>query len=175
MTPLESHIEWMFAAAVRNEIRRMDNPYYLLELPPSDLPTFLKQWEERDPGGAYTIAGAPQIQCGEHRVDFLFAGYCFEEANALVAVECDGHAFHERNKEQAARDKSRDRDLAMMGICILRFTGSEIYRDANACVQQVFQLLEERTRAAFDRRYPRESLNVAQQIEEASQVIHSHD
>jgi very-short-patch-repair endonuclease len=40
----------------------------------------------------------------------------------------------ERNKEQAAKDKSRDRELAGMGIQVMRFTGSEIHRDAAKCV-----------------------------------------
>lgn len=45
-----------------------------------------------------------------------------------VAVELDGHDFHERTKEQAERDKRRDRSLLSMGWTTIRFTGSEVVR-----------------------------------------------
>lgn len=54
-----------------------------------------------------------------------------------VAVEADGHDFHERTKEQASRDRGRDRTFQLSGIPILRFTGSEIHRDAFGCGKQV--------------------------------------
>jgi very-short-patch-repair endonuclease len=55
-----------------------------------------------------------------------------------IAIEVDGHDFHERTKEQAARDKARDRTLVLDGWTVLRFTGSEVWRDARACVTDVF-------------------------------------
>lgn len=101
------------------------------------------------------IASMPTLvlTCGPHRVDFLFGAYCFEEGGpCLVAVECDGHEFHERDKTQAARDKSRDRDPApLQGIQVLRFTGFEIHRDAAACAMQVVALLAKRSDDPFDR------------------------
>ena len=47
----------------------------------------------------------------------------------FLAVEVDGHEFHEKTKQQARRDKQRDRDIARAGYTILRFTGSEVYAD----------------------------------------------
>lgn len=65
-----------------------------------------------------------------------------------LVVECDGHDFHEKTKEQAKRDKSRDRDLQAAGITVLRFTGSEIYNDINQCIIDIElvikQLINER-------------------------------
>ena len=54
-----------------------------------------------------------------------------------LVVECDGHEFHERTKEQAQRDKSRDREIMAAGFRTLRFTGSEIYRNAEKCALEV--------------------------------------
>lgn len=54
-----------------------------------------------------------------------------------LIIECDGHDFHERTKEQAARDKKRDRRLQQLGFPILRFTGSEIYKNPFCCVNQI--------------------------------------
>lgn len=62
-----------------------------------------------------------------------------------VAIEVDGHDFHERTKEQAARDRSRDRALTAAGWLVIRFTGSEVWRDPVACVAQVSELLTAET------------------------------
>lgn len=67
------------------------------------------------------------------RVDFLI-----DAGDFVCVVEADGHDFHERTKEQAARDRQRDRDLQTAGYLVLRFTGSEIYRDPWRCAEAVF-------------------------------------
>lgn len=54
-----------------------------------------------------------------------------------IIVECDGHDFHERTKEQARRDRSRDRDMTVAGYKVFRYTGSEVYQDPIRCAQQV--------------------------------------
>ncbi|MCP5810307.1 endonuclease domain-containing protein, partial [Klebsiella pneumoniae] len=57
----------------------------------------------------------------------------------MLLVECDGHNFHERTPEQAKRDRSRDRDLAFQGYRLLRFTGREIYHDADGCAREILR------------------------------------
>lgn len=88
----------------------------------------------------------PQAQLDKYRVDFLIiAGPRLSNKELVyVAVECDGHEFHERTKEQASRDRARDRALQSMGSQIFRFTGSEIYRDAGKCVSEIVNFLEEK-------------------------------
>lgn len=79
-----------------------------------------------------TIKGLP------YRIDFAF----FEkDGPTLLAVELDGHDFHERTKEQAARDKKRDRDISAAGWRTLRFTGSEVYQDPAKCLNEVWQIV----------------------------------
>lgn len=58
-----------------------------------------------------------------------------------IVVETDGHDLHERTKEQATRDKRRDRDLAAAGWTVLRFTGSEVWADPAGSVTQIHELL----------------------------------
>jgi very-short-patch-repair endonuclease len=143
VTPLESPIEWKFAAAVRDTI----DPFFLKQQTQSStLQEMLTEW---DSNHTHLYICAPQVQCCQHRVDFLFIGFCAELKPVLVAVECDGHDFHERSKEQAAKDKSRDRELASMGIQVMRFTGSEIHRDAPKCVREVIDLMERRSDEAM--------------------------
>lgn len=71
----------------------------------------------------------PQAEIGAYRADFLFDVLMPGEGRQLWVVECDGHAFHHASKEQVERDKRRDRDMAAEGILILRYAGSEIYRN----------------------------------------------
>ncbi len=82
-----------------------------------------------------------QDSIGQYRVDFSIVSL----GMGRLVIECDGHDFHEKTKEQAARDKRRDRFLQQSGYRVLRFTGSEIYRDAHACVQEVRDTLDSMT------------------------------
>lgn len=99
----------------------------------------------------------PQKKVGEYRVDFLltFTGvrqWNWDDSgnrtpvnkimNQMV-IECDGHDFHEKTKEQAKRDKSRDRTLQQVGYKIYHFTGSEIYQDNMRCAELVIKDLTE--------------------------------
>lgn len=80
----------------------------------------------------------PQAQIDNRRVDFLFSSYHYSESKwRYLLVECDGHDFHERTKEQASRDKSKDRTAVLAGYDCFRFTGSEIWRDPWGCAKQV--------------------------------------
>jgi hypothetical protein len=65
----------------------------------------------------------------------------------FLGIECDGHDFHERTKEQAAKDRSKDRVLKVRGLDIIRFTGSEITRDPGRCAAEVDNIITaQRTR-----------------------------
>lgn len=79
----------------------------------------------------------PQVLIGNYRVDFLLLHLSGPGRFTGIAIECDGHAFHERTKLQAERDKTRDRELQKLGYRILRYTGSEIWRDAFKCAHEI--------------------------------------
>jgi very-short-patch-repair endonuclease len=83
---------------------------------------------------------ACQVPIGEYRVDF--AMLVAAEPQYLLVIECDGHEFHERTKEQAQRDKARDRALQSQNLKIFRFTGSEIWCDPIACAREVYRMVE---------------------------------
>ncbi len=97
----------------------------------------------------------PQCQIDKYRVDFVLGRMAYgvefhgdEPGDEVLVksppliVECDGHDFHERTKEQAAKDRSRDRDLTLMGHRVIRFTGSEIHRDAMGCARQADDIIK---------------------------------
>jgi very-short-patch-repair endonuclease len=86
----------------------------------------------------------PQAKIGTYRVDLAIwdASLPFELRNPrMMIVECDGHDFHEKTKEQARKDKQRDRFLQSKGYKVLRFTGSEIWADPDACAEEVYSQL----------------------------------
>lgn len=85
-----------------------------------------------------------QIPIGPYRADILVhdATLPFEIAGPrLMVVECDGHDFHERTKEQARRDRQRDRFFQSKGFKLLRFTGSEIWADPEKCADEIINEL----------------------------------
>jgi len=77
-----------------------------------------------------------QVPVGGYRVDFAFTHAC----GAKLAIETDGHAFHDATPERAERDKSRDRELLEAGWRTARFTGAEIMRDPRECANQVYRI-----------------------------------
>jgi len=89
-----------------------------------------------------------QHKIGNFRVDFLINAREEHEFRnekksfaASVIVECDGHDFHEKTKEQALRDKSRDRALQQFGHKVFHFTGSEIWNDPFTCAIEILEFL----------------------------------
>jgi very-short-patch-repair endonuclease len=93
--------------------------------------------------GIDTFLIEPQAEIGPYRVDFLveYGAYVrqtkdapraddkYDWASKGLIIECDGHAFHEKTKEQAKRDKERDRELQKLGYQVFHYTGSEIWAD----------------------------------------------
>jgi very-short-patch-repair endonuclease len=89
----------------------------------------------------------PQAQIGNYRVDFLITAKLIETEPEIqvyrkqVAVECDGFSFHDRTKEQASRDRSRDRDLQSQGFSVYRYAGTEIWANVFNCAQEVMNFM----------------------------------
>lgn len=54
-----------------------------------------------------------------------------------LVVEVDGHEFHDRTKQQASSDRTRDRQLTLDGYRVVRFTGSDVYNDPEQCAEDI--------------------------------------
>lgn len=67
---------------------------------------------------------AVEIRGNTYRLDFAFVGTSY-----MVAVELDGHEWHERTPEQVERRNRRDADLQAAGWTVLHFSGRQILRD----------------------------------------------
>jgi len=94
-----------------------------------------------------TVINQAEIDCygKKYRVDFLIIVTDFRDHEDMikVVVECDGHEFHEKTKEQSTRDKKRDREMLACGYRVLRFTGQEIWKDAMRCAKEVENTIRE--------------------------------
>ncbi len=84
-----------------------------------------------------------QAPIGQYTADFLLGVTDKKGVRHSIVVEADGHAYHERTKEQAAHDRARDRFMTMKDYRVLRFTGSEIWANPFACAEQIFSQLEQ--------------------------------
>lgn len=86
----------------------------------------------------------PQVQVLSYRADFLLlARFLLRDTILKIVIECDGHNFHERTKEQAQHDRERDRRMTAAGYKVFRFTGSEIFRRARRCAGEIEGYLKE--------------------------------
>lgn len=103
---------------------------------------FLLEWHFQRLEERYRIDLHPQhkVSCGEkdYRIDFV----ALNQTGLKLAIELDGHDFHEKTREQVAKDKQRQRALVADGFTVLRFSGSEIVRDVKACVDEVAGVIE---------------------------------
>lgn len=79
---------------------------------------------------------SPLAICCQHPVD-RFRSDLMVWGNQNIAVEVDGHDFHERTKAQAQHDKSRDRIFQQLGYLVFRYTGSEVWSDPINCAKEV--------------------------------------
>lgn len=84
-----------------------------------------------------TFAVQPWIQGTDrrYRLDFLV----FYDGGA-VAVELDGHDWH-KTKEQRSHDSARDRWFAARKVTTIRFTGTQVFADPQACVSELLNII----------------------------------
>jgi very-short-patch-repair endonuclease len=78
----------------------------------------------------------PQYTWRGWRMDFAIV----DGSDVLAFVECDGAAFHQGARRQ--NDRRKNAAAAQAGIPLLRFTGSEIYRDVQSCARKVHEAVE---------------------------------
>lgn len=81
-----------------------------------------------------------------YRLDFELATECHGLERELrryrlprIAIELDGHEFHERTREQVVYRNSRDRALQCDEWQVLHFSGSEVVKDPIWCVTEAMR------------------------------------
>ena len=99
----------------------------------------------------------PQYKINNYRVDFLIYYHYFSKwikeskypehnKNKSLIVELDSFLWHGSKPEQFAKEKERERELKKENWNMMRFSGREIYRNAEKCVEEVFEYFSKITR-----------------------------
>lgn len=90
------------------------------------------------------ISNNQEIVCKngkKYRLDFYFIVNYKNQGAKCFGIECDGHEFHQKTKEQVQYDNQRQRDLQNEGIEIIRFSGSEIWKNPFKCANEVKNII----------------------------------
>jgi very-short-patch-repair endonuclease len=112
---------------------------------------------------------ALQEPVDKYRIDIALHFNCRLGGNLYrhnVAIECDGFEYHS-SPLQLAHDDAKERDLLASGFSVFRFTGKDIWNDAQPCTQQITKNLLSYCRRLIDGPRP----NVAYQIRERSEGL----
>lgn len=126
MPKLESPIEQIFIVGfeiVKEWLGEIYSPVYSINL--------FSQFEIKTNGKKYIA-------------DFAFISEKFADEhdtklsrNLNLVIECDGHDFHEKTKEQVAYGNDRDFDLKEAGYEVIHFSGSQIFNNPYGCAGKV--------------------------------------
>lgn len=86
-----------------------------------------------------------QYEINNYMVDFMVYfrkdGYHHKEKSLIV--ELDSYLWHGADPEQFAKEKRRERELQKEGYNLMRFSGREIYRNVEKCVEEVLNFLSD--------------------------------
>lgn len=98
---------------------------------------------EHDMDCGYWLDSQSIIDANNHkyRADFEVLEYGGE---TKILIEIDGHNFHEKTKEQVAKDKDREYDLKFEGYDVIRYSGSQVYNDPIEYVLKTIMYLDRR-------------------------------
>lgn len=88
---------------------------------------FIDKWRTMYGNGISAQYNVPGFR---YRVDFAFP-------SDKIAIELDGYEYH-NSKEQFTKDRQRQREMELGGWRFIRFSGSEIYHNTEACVRQAY-------------------------------------
>jgi len=113
---------------------------------------FLMKWKFAGLDKKLNVRLAPHepvdTEVGSYAVDFLIVSEDPSLENVKIAIELDGHEFHEKTPQQVRKDKVRERAIVQQGVTVLRFSGSEVVRDGRGCVEEVEKFLRKTMRPA---------------------------
>lgn len=79
-----------------------------------------------------TVTAGDQV----YRLDFALVA---DNPRVRVAIELDGHDFHERTPEQVEARNQRDADLLNAGWVVLHFSGRQILQHPFDCLDLVIE------------------------------------
>jgi very-short-patch-repair endonuclease len=139
---IEDRLQWYKTRSASEYERRVKNDVNQHKIVSPIEQVFLMEWRFLRVDERYGVTIRPQkkLDLGgkSYVIDFMVES---PDGKTKLAIELDGHDFHEKTKEQAANDRARERTIVRHGYSIFRFTGSEVIRNPRQCVQEVTSML----------------------------------
>jgi very-short-patch-repair endonuclease len=140
--PREFSDMWFIYALAGDGFRLAESPLAALQMfiterkyiarPQFDSPIEEMFWDawQRAGGAVNTIELEYQysIPGTKYRVDFA-------NLEEKVVIELDGYEYH-NGKEQFTNDRQRHREIEKLGWRIIRFSGSEVYKNPDKCLKE---------------------------------------
>jgi len=75
----------------------------------------------------------------QYKIGTKIADFAYSEQR--LAVECDGYKWHKQDKDQIEKDIERDKYLAKKGWRVLHFSGVQIRRNIEGCINEIKEAL----------------------------------
>lgn len=133
LTPIESlfYIEWLyqFDWTIHQPPPHKEEGYYFYIYPQYEINIKARDRREKD---------------RKYQIDFLTQwtadGKVIDKRKALI-VELDSYLWHGKTLEQFTKEKKRERDLMQDDWKIIRFSGREILKDPEYCVNETMNCL----------------------------------
>lgn len=91
--------------------------------------------------GIYYFSIKPQFKFQLFTLDFYIEVDLPGINKYRFNIECDGHEFHEKTKEQASKDKRRDRELQKAEVVVLRYSGSDIVNNPTVIREDITAII----------------------------------
>lgn len=135
-TPIESPVEQLFF--IEWEFKRLLGELKLKLFP---------QYNNSDLTGKYRLDFQVSllseiIHTNPVIFPFRIEQIAMEITPPLIGIEIDGHIWHEKTKKQVQYHKERERFLISKGWKLIRFTGSEVYKDPSKCVTETINVIK---------------------------------
>lgn len=68
-------------------------------------------------------------------------GYEINKIPLKILIECDGHDFHQKTRKQIIYDNERQLALQTAGYEVVRFSGSQIYKEPLECAEKAYNFI----------------------------------
>jgi very-short-patch-repair endonuclease len=141
-TDINQRLDWYKQRVASEYERRLKRDINLNTITSPIEQIFLMEWRFQRIDERHGLKLRPQhelkIDDVVYHIDFVIE---VSGDNSKFAIELDGHDFHEKTKEQAARDRQRERSITKRGYTIIRFTGSEVFSNPRKCVEEVIEIV----------------------------------
>lgn len=143
---IASRLEWLKKLTAQDFERDIKTAIYLHGITSPIEQLFLMEWKFGRINEKWGVKLLPQkpieTSNGKYIVDFHITTLDSSDSIINVAIEIDGHEFHEKSKSQVAKDKKRDRALIRSGLTVLRFSGSEVFYEPKSCINEIVDYIK---------------------------------